>query len=267
MYDNLDKEALLELLKEKDAQLQAKEQLLLRQDRVTLLGEGIEDLTDQWKKPLIAISASANKMHIKSILGLMSDEVFQHELDNIISNSEFLSQSVSDLAGFCSEEKIAKVFEVEKLLQRVLSISNAMLQGKEIDILLQCDECYAKGYENELMQALLNIINNAADELMKKNKERFIHIRVVDSNQFVTIEIEDNAEGIDEALLDKIFDKYFTTKGEEGLGTGLFVTKKIIQERFDGSINVSNGIHGAIFTIKLPLYQFLDLEELDDANE
>ena len=266
MYDNLDKEQLIDLLQQKDRELESKEQLLLRQDRVTLLGEGIEDLTDQWRKPLIAISASANKMHIKSILGLMSDEIFQKELDNIIQNSEFLSQTVADIAGFCSQESLQSVFDVQKVLQKVLSIAKAMLDGKGIEVFLDSKQFYVKGYENELMQALLNLVNNAADELMKKSKGRLINIKVCGDNEYVKISVEDSAGGIDTQLQEKIFDKYFTTKGEDGLGTGLFVTKQIIQQRFNGTIAVINTDIGAKFTIQLPTYQFLDIGDCDDAD-
>ncbi|MCV6607639.1 MAG: ATP-binding protein, partial [Campylobacterales bacterium] len=58
--------------------------------------------------------------------------------------------------------------------------------------------------------------------------------------------------GIDEEYLSKVFDQYFSTKGEEGTGLGLYMIKLLIEE-LDGSIEVKNNDKGAVFDIKLPL--------------
>ncbi len=261
MYEKMSKNQLIELLIEQ-------ERLILRKDRVALLGEEIEDLADRWRKPLIAINASANKLQIKNLLGIMDDKIFKQELNTIMKNSEFLSQSLYDTTTFCIQETTKKVFEVNTILKSVLSISQVMSEQKEIQIIFEPSiECYVKGYENELMQAILNIINNGIDELMKKRGDKFIQIKIKPENDLIFISIEDNAGGIQEELKNEIFKQYFTTKGEDGLGTGLFVTKKIITEHFNGKINVSNTKNGAQFMIQLPSYKFLELHENKKPKE
>jgi len=79
---------------------------------------------------------------------------------------------------------------------------------------------------------------------------------------FLVIEIKDNARGIKEDIINKIFDAYFTTKeNNQGTGTGLHMSKDILTKLLDAQISVENDTFtyeniqykGAKFIIKLPL--------------
>ncbi len=263
MYSEpLSREELITILKEKD-------KLLSHKDRVSLLGESIEDITDQWKNPLISIYNSANNLQIKKILGLVDEITFSKELDNIIKNTDFLIQTISDVASFCKDSKYSGVLNLNTLINKVLSIASFHVESKNIQITTRLDsECFVKCIENELMQVLLNIINNAVDVLKAKHKdEREIIISTIRNDNNVQIEIEDSAGGIDKDLMEKIFDKYFTTKGDKGSGVGLFVSKQIIEENFGGSLSVYNAQKGACFVIKLPLYEFINQENIIGSSQ
>ncbi|MGE4457628.1 MAG: ATP-binding protein [Arcobacteraceae bacterium] len=68
------------------------------------------------------------------------------------------------------------------------------------------------------------------------------------------IEVEDNAGGIEESILSKIFDKKFTTKPNQGgTGLGLHMSKDIIEKNLGGKIFALNGTYGAIFKLKIPI--------------
>jgi signal transduction histidine kinase len=111
-----------------------------------------------------------------------------------------------------------------------------------------------------LIQALLNIYNNALDALKEKDGERFIFIRLKKHENKIFLHIKDNAGGIDENILEKIFDPYFTTKHKsQGTGIGLYMTNQIIVKQLHGDISArnieyefrGNNYKGALFTIKL----------------
>ena len=110
-------------------------------------------------------------------------------------------------------------------------------------------------YENELIHVLINVIKNARDELVeKKVNEGWIKLTGKSDEQTVTFTIEDNGRGIAEQHLLRIFEPYFSTKGENGTGLGLYMSEIIISKNFGGSIGAVNTGTGALFTITFPVY-------------
>ena len=107
------------------------------------------------------------------------------------------------------------------------------------------------GVESEFKQVVLNIINNAKDVIDdKKITNGKIEIELDD--KLKQISIKDNGGGIDEEILPKIFDPYFSTKDEKnGTGLGLYMSKTIVEDHHKGILNVKNSENGVIFEIIL----------------
>jgi signal transduction histidine kinase len=109
-------------------------------------------------------------------------------------------------------------------------------------------------HQSELQQVIMNLLKNAMDALVEKQpKLRQIKIRVGQNENRQILEVQDNAGGIDEEIIDRIFDPYFTTKGKlNGTGLGLYMSKLIIEEHLRGKLFVQNQDSGANFRIELP---------------
>ena len=108
------------------------------------------------------------------------------------------------------------------------------------------------GFKNELLQVLISILNNSIQAFDPKNTQRNITIETKIKNNELVVSIEDNAGGIDELILDKIFDPYFTTKDQSaGTGLGLYIAQMIIQNSMNGKILAKNTQYGARFEIVL----------------
>ena len=110
-------------------------------------------------------------------------------------------------------------------------------------------------YNNELVQVFVNLIKNSCDALVESNIEnKVININSYENEDYLFIEFEDNAGGIKNDVITKIFDPYFSTKNNKnGTGLGLYMSKTIIEEHSGGNIDVYNTDFGAKFIIKLPL--------------
>ena len=119
-------------------------------------------------------------------------------------------------------------------------------------------------FENELIQVLINILNNARDELIKKDKdyEKLIFIDVLKNQKNLLVQIKDNAGGIPTDIITRIFEPYFTTKNQsQGTGIGLYMSREIISKSMNGEINTKNvtfeyegkSYEGALFEIIIPI--------------
>ena len=123
---------------------------------------------------------------------------------------------------------------------------------QEITVVTEAEEnLHATGYPNEYSQVLLNLLNNARDALSeRKVASPRIEISLFSEGEKAVATISDNAGGIPDEILDRVFDPYFTTKDPaRGTGIGLYISKTIIEKRMNGRISVRNTGKGAQFRI------------------
>ncbi len=261
-----DKKKILELNQALDAKLKntihenfKKDKIIQRQNSLAQMGEILTLLIHQIRQPITAIGAISLSMQTKiKTLSSNQDEFLEYldkKLDKISENITYLSNTIDDFKNFFQPSKEPKLVKIDQLLQRAIDLILALLIAHEIKLKkdFQTDETILS-YPNELLQAILNILKNAADVLIQNRvKDPVIEISLYQKYEEIIIEISDNGGGISQDIIDKIFNPYFSTKGEKiGTGLGLYVTKNIIQNRCKGTIKVKNKNKGAIFIIKLP---------------
>ena len=104
------------------------------------------------------------------------------------------------------------------------------------------DDIKLEGYPAELIQCTLNIYNNAKDAIKENvHENRMIFITTSDNDGKIIIKIKDNAGGIPEDILPKIFEPYFTTKHQsQGTGLGLHMTYNLIVDGMRGNVEAHN---------------------------
>ena len=109
------------------------------------------------------------------------------------------------------------------------------------------------GYPNEYAQVILNILMNAKDALLERKAERpLIVLRLFSERGKAVLTVTDNAGGIPDAIIEKIFDPYFTTKGpDKGTGIGLFMSKTIVEKNIGGRLTARNIGGGAEFRVEV----------------
>ena len=231
-----------------------KDRQLLQQSRLAQMGEMLSMIAHQWRQPLTAISATSGSLIVKAKLNKIDKDTVVKSAEKISSYSQYLSSTIDDFRDFFKSNKEKKETDFEELVKSVLNIIETSIRNKNIDIIIEMnskDRFYS--YPNELKQVIMNLLKNAEDVLLEKEIENpLIIIRSLKKGDSYILEVEDNAGGVPEEILDKIFDPYFSTKLEkDGTGLGLYMSKMIIEEHCKGKLTVRNGENGAIFTIEI----------------
>ncbi|NVJ52350.1 MAG: PAS domain S-box protein [Campylobacteraceae bacterium] len=117
-------------------------------------------------------------------------------------------------------------------------------------------EVFAIVQKQRIEQVWIIIINNALDALksIEDYEQRELRIDVFSEDDKVIVRFSDNAGGVDEKIIDKIFDPFVSSKTHSGMGVGLNIAKKIIDDH-NGEIFVYNNDKGAVFDVKLKLQE------------
>jgi len=245
-------------------EMRNKEKLLQQQSRLAQMGEMINMIAHQWRQPLNSISSAAItiQLKIKSVHNGISDEskrekllaVIQKKASNIEAYSQILSSTIDDFRNFFKQDKQKKIVSIIDPIERTLFIVESALKSHSVTLVKEYHtEDEVSIYPNEIMQVMLNIIKNAQDNFQEKGiKDPLISITTTQENGELVITICDNGGGIDERIIDKIFEPYFSTKEEKnGTGLGLYMSKMMVEEHNNGSLFVENRDDGACFVIKL----------------
>jgi C4-dicarboxylate-specific signal transduction histidine kinase len=233
------------------------EMQLYEQSKMVSMGEMIGNIAHQWRQPLSAITASNSALQVNRLAGIDDDESFNSLTSHIKKNAEYLSETIDIFRDFIKENKELKEQVVQERIQKALDIVKATFNDYHIELIKSIinTPIVIAMPSGELDQVLINIFNNAKDVIKEKSiKNPWVKLDVYRENENLIISIEDNAGGIPEKVMGKIFEPYFTTKHKsQGTGLGLHMSYKIITETFGGKLYAKNTKHGAKFFIEIPL--------------
>lgn len=259
IFTNISKE------KAQEKAIQEQEKFIFQQSKMAAMGEMLQNIAHQWRQPLSVISTAATGMKIEKEFGMLKDEVLIERLSLINDSAQFLSTTIDDFRDFFHPEKEKVVFYIKDIINKSLNIIYSKFKSKGIEVIQNIDTIQMSGYKNELMQVMINLLNNSRDileEQISGNRFVFIEASLEKSKNQVRLTIKDTGGGIDENVIEKVFDAYFTTKEQEkGTGIGLYMSKEIISKHMKGNMSVQNiqfshnkkFYQGALFTISLPI--------------
>ncbi len=229
-----------------------KEALMMQQSRYVAMGEMIGNIAHQWRQPLNALSV---------MLSNFEDMVTDEEYDKDYLQSMFvksrkliskMSMTIDDFRYFFKPRTKKSAFNVFESIIATSSLCEERIRFHGVVFKVLGDkEMTIVGYANQLSQVVLNLINNAIDAFQEAdNNDKQILVVIRREDEKCVVEFADNAGGIPLDLMDQIFDPYVTTKDmKNGTGLGLYMSKMIIEQNFNGSIEVANRNGGACFRL------------------
>jgi signal transduction histidine kinase len=229
--------------------------MLQQQAKMASMGEMIANIAHQWRQPLNALSVINILMHRKYDINDLSKEdmdSFKEKTNSIIKK---MNSTIDDFRNFFSPEKKSKQrFLIQDAIDSTISFMGSSYLKKHIKLTNRSEESIEiVGYRGELEQVMLNIFNNSRDAIKyQKKRQLMIIIDIVEIDDMVKIEIEDNAGGIDEEIINRVCEPYFTTKFEsDGTGIGLYMSKMIIERSMGGDFRLYNRGEGVVAMIKV----------------
>ena len=236
-------------------ELREKELLLIQQSRLAAMGEMISNIAHQWRQPLNSIALIIQELPVMYRKGEFSEEYLKAMVDRAKNHVFNMSQTIEDFKNFFQPNKERVKFKARDMVDKALALVKDSFDTMHIKIVIdEMGDPVIDGYPNEFSQTLLNIFLNSRDAFLQRDedKPRIIKVRIFSQNDKTVVAITDNAGGIPEVIIGKIFDPYFTTKGpEKGTGIGLFMTKTIIEKHMNGKISAQNRDDGTEVRIEV----------------
>lgn len=239
--------------------------LIKIQSKILSIGEMLQNISHHWRQPLDLISTLASGIKMGKDFDTLSIEEETEMLDKILLQTKHLSAIIEDFRSFFKNTSIKKEdFEIEESITKIKALTEDMIEGENITLISNSIKCTLHNSQTHFLQIFLNLINNSKDIFIQKNIEdkRYVFIDTKIENDHLIINLKDNAGGIDDEFLDKIFEPYFTTKHQyTGTGLGLYLSLTILKKYFNGIISCKNETYtyenkeytGANFKIEIPL--------------
>ncbi|KJU84203.1 multi-sensor signal transduction histidine kinase [Candidatus Magnetobacterium bavaricum] len=245
---------------------QQHEQFLIQQSKMASMGEMIGVIAHQWRQPLNNLNLIIQDLEVAFGSGELDKVYLDSSVNDSINQIDFMTRAIDTFRDFLRPSKKKEYFEVKTAVTDTMALFEAMLKSVNIKVCLDysttdgTDVINVLGYPNEFKQVIFNILNNAKDAIVQrrhkyphlKKMKGSIAINISSDNKRVVIGVSDNGGGIDNAIIGKVFDPYFTTKeAHKGTGIGMYMSRTIVETNMNGRLDVKNIEDGALFTIEL----------------
>ena len=228
------------------------------EEKLEYLKETMENIAHQWRQPLSQINSTVSVIDKILYEKNIQEPLLEEKLQEIEALTRHMSDTIDDFQKYFLQNETKEVIKLATIIRESISTVEGGLKENKIQLSLKIDANYeCECYASQLKQILIILLNNAKDALIDRNTfNAKIEVETVHKDDENIIKISDNAGGITKSVMRKIFEPYYTTKHKSvGTGIGLYMARKIIQERHNGSLYVENIDRGTAFSINLPEVQ------------
>lgn len=243
------------------------------QDRLASMGEMLNLLAHHWRQPLSTISVVASKLEVHNQLNNQGDSYLNENLKEIQRLSQHLSNTINEVRQVFSDvRRPRKSMDLVNIIQALIADVQKRLETSSIRCVFANEGLttittqhgnFIRSICKELIQNAIEALEDRQDKLL-----RVLNIRISERGSGgYLVKVEDNAGGIDEGSLTKIFEPYYTTKMDRnGTGLGLYMSRMLAILHLQGSLEAENTSGGACFKLYLP--QLIDLvDKVSDKDQ
>ncbi|WP_169304244.1 sensor histidine kinase [Deferribacteres bacterium DY0037] len=235
------------------------ESVMMQQARFYSMNETLNAIAHQWRQPLNSIGLCIQDLEESFMCGHLDEEYLQQTVETSMKSLTALSTTIDDFRNFFAETKELTDTNVGGVLYSIYSIVRVQYDAKGISFRFTIDGdspehnyeservvYKAKIYPDMLKQVVLNCLQNSREAVEQSmfrglTAKGEIWLQLSKVGDTFRIVIRDNGGGIDGAIIDRIYDPYFSTKNASiGMGLGLYIAKNIMEEQMNGSIDISN---------------------------
>jgi two-component system, NtrC family, sensor kinase len=232
---------------------------LLQAEKMSSIGVLAAGVAHEINNPLNSVAGYAEALlrRFRGEPDLVNDprlEVFESYLNVIIRESYRCKGVIDSLLSFSRKsEGITGRVNINSLLNEVLELVNHKSRHQKIEIRLDLrpDILEICGDASNLRQVFMNLVMNALQAIEGAGR---VDISTRVDEGYIVIQVRDNGSGIASAVMDQIWNPFFTTKAVgQGVGLGLAVTYNIVKKH-EGEIHVESQMGtGTLFTVRLPV--------------
>lgn len=234
--------------------IQEKDRALFEQSKLMALRNMLNNIAHQWRQPLNIIALNIQHCSALYAEGMMDSKTMEQITKKSMEHLEYMSKTIDDFKSFFSHNEEISEIAAENIFAELKNSLDLALQKSDIVLGFEGENVRFKGYRNELIKSISNIVYNAKEAIEKNGRQGRINIKTAREGDRVAISIKDNGGGISKDIMSSIFEPYFTTKFKsKGTGTGLYMSKIIIEYNMGGELTVKSSGDETEFTIKIPL--------------
>jgi signal transduction histidine kinase/HAMP domain-containing protein len=229
------------------------EKTLVQREKMAGIGQMMAGVTHELRNPIMVIKGAKHLLKL-TVAENSSNDGTREETDQIfntidesISRSETIINHILDFSR--KSKKETEQVSINKILEQVILIESHSMPGRTFSIINNFEKDLPKISANRdvLKQIFINLISNAIHALPEENPRLEISSRLTDKDQ-VEVKITDNGRGIPHEIMDNIFKPFFSTKGKEGYGLGLWIVEREMT-KMGGNIEVTSNNQGTEFTL------------------
>lgn len=239
---------------------------LYHSDKLASIGRLAAGVAHEINNPLTGVLTYSSFLLKRS----ENDSELKSDLEIIVRETKRCRDIVKDLLDFARPiSAYKKSVNINDVIDRALNIVASQLNLRDIVVHKQYLESLPNVSvdDGQLQQVFINLLVNAADAIGNKGGNISLATRTVQfqGKEYVQVEVTDTGCGIAKENLSKIFEPFYSTKDQKGIGLGLSVVWGII-DKHQGTIAVDSELNqGTTFTIRLPVSQGASL--IDEGRQ